>query len=318
LTCRQKTSRIRTLSQRVSFRRQEKRSAESTAAMRYAGSFEPDPAIRNPDSLAGRFIRRRWALMAGLGPIRRAAKPYYRRAYPGVYEYNIARTKHIDTIVRLEAAEGLDQLVLLGAGYDTRAYRLREELDGVRVFEVDHPDTSRRKVAAVHRRLGGPPANVRFVEVDFTRDDLRARLQGSGYHPSARTLFVWEGVAMFLPDQAVEATLRFVADHAGPGSAIVFDYILRPAVAGDYRHHGARQLGEYMRRGGEPWIFGLEADEVDRFVSRHGLQVVSNATPDRLEREHLRDSHGELLGRSLGCACIVHARSTGSVDSPGD
>lgn len=292
---------------RPGFRGQAKRSAEGTAALRYAASFERDPALCGPDRLAGHFVRPRYALMARIAPLRHLLLPLYERAFPGAYHWNLVRTKHLDSILRAEVERGLAQLVLLGAGYDSRPYRFAEELRGTRMLEVDHPDTSQRKRAAVERRLGGAPANVSYVEIDFTAEDLGAKLADHGYDDSQRTLFVWEGVSMFLPAESVRELLGLVATQSAPGSSIAFDYLFRSVAAGEHSPYGAHQQARFMERGGEPWLFGIEPNEVEGFVSHRGLTLLSNLGPDELEARHLMRGDGCRGGRITACFGIAHA-----------
>ena len=129
------------------------------------------------------------------------------------------RTKAIDSAVRDAVAGGVTQLVILGAGYDGRAWRM-PELAGVRVFEVDHPATQRDKRAHVAEL---PPAAgiVTFVPIDFERESLDAVLEGAGHDRSLPTCWIWEGVVMYLTREAMRATLRGIAGTSAPDSAAV-------------------------------------------------------------------------------------------------
>jgi methyltransferase (TIGR00027 family) len=129
------------------------------------------------------------------------------------------RVAFIDAAI---ARAGVRQVVLLGAGLDTRAWRL-EALRGARVFEVDHPDTQSYKRAHA-ARLGAPVAEVRYVPVDFTRHDLTSALKAAGHDAGAPTVWVWEGVVMYLDDAALRATLRAVRASSAPGSTLVAHY----------------------------------------------------------------------------------------------
>jgi hypothetical protein len=113
----------------------------------------------------------------------------------GAYPYETARAKVLDEVTRSEAARWLHELVLLGAGLDSRAYRLAEAPKGVRLFEVDHPASQATKRARLRPLLGDVPPAVRFVAVDFTRDDVASEFARAGHDESARTLFIWSGVS---------------------------------------------------------------------------------------------------------------------------
>ena len=104
--------------------------------------------------------------------------------------FALARERLIGELMDKEATAGVAQIVILGAGFDTRAYRLADG-GSVPIFEVDHPVTQRAKQAAIVGVVEPLPVNVRFVPVDFDRDDLGARLRDAGYRDDRRTLFVW-------------------------------------------------------------------------------------------------------------------------------
>ena len=132
------------------------------------------------------------------------------------------RTAAIDTAVRDAIAAGATQLVILGAGYDGRAWRMRE-LAGVRVFEVDHPATQGDKRAHLSEL---PPATglVSFVSIDFERESLGAVLDRAGHDRSSPTCWIWEGVVMYLTRDAMRATAGGIAGRSAPGSTLIVNY----------------------------------------------------------------------------------------------
>jgi len=132
------------------------------------------------------------------------------------------RTATIDSAVRDAIARGATQLVILGAGYDGRAWRM-PELAGVRVFEVDHPATQGEK----HARIAElPPAEgiVTFVPIDFEREALDAALDRAGHDRASPTCWIWEGVVMYLTRDAMRATLADVAGRSASGSTLIVNY----------------------------------------------------------------------------------------------
>jgi methyltransferase (TIGR00027 family) len=132
------------------------------------------------------------------------------------------RTRAIDNAVRDAIAAGATQLVILGAGYDGRAWRMRE-LAGVNVFEVDHPATQTAKRAHTGE-LAAPNGIVRFVPIDFERDSLDAVLRRAGHDRSSPTCWIWEGVVMYLTREAMRSTLAGIADRSASGSTLIVNY----------------------------------------------------------------------------------------------
>ncbi len=115
----------------------------------------------------------------------------------------VARERHVDEYLRTCLAEGIEQLVILGAGYDARAYRFKLELRGVRAFEVDHPATQQAKLKRLQHVLGRMPAQVVYVPVDFNTQTLGEQLAACGYDERLKTLFIWQGVTHYLTPEAV-------------------------------------------------------------------------------------------------------------------
>jgi methyltransferase (TIGR00027 family) len=147
----------------------------------------------------------------------------YRYPYPGVPPMNdqpAARTTFFDQVLQRHVGE-IDQLVILGAGLDTRSYRLPAGTR-IRCFEVDTPKTQAFKRAMV-KAAGLNDCRITYVPADFEREDWYERLLAAGFEPSRRSLFLWEAVTMYLNRPAVESTLRKIAGTAA-GSVVAFDY----------------------------------------------------------------------------------------------
>jgi methyltransferase (TIGR00027 family) len=140
------------------------------------------------------------------------------RSAPGAFGYFNARTCYFDDVSLREATAGLDQLVLLGAGFDSRPIRFAEQLAGTRVFEVDMPQVLRTRAERLVGVAALPPTVA--VPIDFQHDDLAAALAAKGYRASARTLFLWEGVTYYLPPSAVEGVLASIASQTREGSSL--------------------------------------------------------------------------------------------------
>ena len=132
------------------------------------------------------------------------------------------RTRAIDAAVHDAIVEGAKQLIILGAGYDGRAWRM-PELAGVNVFEVDHPATQREKRAHVGE-LPRAPGMVNFVPIDFEHASLSAALDRAGHDSSSPTCWIWEGVVMYLTPDAMRTTLRDIAGRSTPGSTLIVNY----------------------------------------------------------------------------------------------
>lgn len=252
------------------------RTAQSMAVLR-AIEYQGRPKVEQilSDRWAWQFIPSIWWRLASGFPLTsRLVSAAVRLWIPGAQEYALARAKFVDEATTRLAREGLEQLVLLGAGFDTTVFRLRDQLKGVRVFEADHPATQQVKLAMLGRQ--SLPQSVNFVPVDFERESFVERLQEAGFDARRRTLLTWLGVTYYLTPKAVNKTLRQVASLLQPGSRFIFDFVPPEAQSGAMAdkalHSGLR---EAMRLG-EPFLCGLDP----------------NSLPDRL---------AEVGFRQLGC-----------------
>ena len=173
-----------------------------------------DPAAR--ELLSGPF----WRFMLSRGDL--LAKSPQGKTASGMRPWVdglVMRVAFIDSEI---AAARARQVVILGAGLDTRAWRL-DALREARVFEVDHPATQAYKRAHADK-LGPPRADLRYVPVDFTRDSLARSLIGAGYDVNAPAVWVWEGVIMYLDDAALRGTLTAIRTLSAPGSRLIAHY----------------------------------------------------------------------------------------------
>jgi methyltransferase (TIGR00027 family) len=193
---------------------------------------------------------------------------------PGVVGFIVARDRYIDDVLHDFLNKGVQQLVILGAGYDSRAYRFNKLKDQIKVFEVDHPASQTDKKAKVKAVFGTIPEHVIYVPVDFNTQTLEGCLPESGYDPDLKTLFIWQGVTMYLTAEAVDNTLKFVLQHSAPGSAIVFDYVYRQVLDGVQKHSEITNMRRYRFMTGEGLTFGINEGAVEAFLKKRGFSQV--------------------------------------------
>jgi methyltransferase (TIGR00027 family) len=194
---------------------------------------------------------------------------------PGGWGNVVGRTCFIDSALCCALRDGVDQVVILGAGYDCRAYRL-PELGGARVFEVDHPKTQSRKHRILNRLLSSVPANVTFVPIDFDRQSLATAMANKGLVPGRRSFFIWEGVIQYLNPESVDATLRYVAEASCSDSYLAFTYVDLGLVRGTKSFRGAKRLTRLVRLFGEPFTFGIDPSDLRSFLQARGLELVED------------------------------------------
>ncbi len=196
------------------------------------------------------------------------------------------RHRFIDDHLSTALDAGVEQVVLLGAGYDTRAYRFAHQLDGRPVFEVDLASISRAKAATLAKhRDRFPAANVVRVEIDFETQALTDVLADAGFGVGQPTFLTWEGVPMYLTRSAVSATLDAVHDLTADGSQIVHDMwhlVDDPGPLGTARRTAPAALSLI----GEPITFGVHPEDYECFLDRHGFAIVELAHASELHARY--------------------------------
>jgi methyltransferase (TIGR00027 family) len=218
--------------------------------------YEPPERRLVDDELALSFLpagQRAMVRAMRWPPLRRLTISAGERVVPGSWAIVAGRKRYIDDKLA-EALESIDAVVVLGAGMDTRAYRLSRRSD-IPVFEVDLPVNIERKKAVLRRVFDVLPRSVHLVPLDFERDDLFGALTQHGYSAGARTFFVWEGVTQYLTEDAVRAT--FTALQGVPsGSRLVFTYVRKEFIDG-LNMYGATLLYKRFRQRRKVWKFGM-------------------------------------------------------------
>jgi len=259
---------------------------------------EPPQRRLVDDDLADLFLPwpLRWLVAATrFAPARRLMIRGSEWTGPGLWA-NLACRKHFIADKLTESLDDINAVVILGAGFDTRAYRLTRRVR-IPVFEVDLPVNIARKMKTVRRVLGELPMSVRLVALDFERDDLLTALAEHGYHTDYRTFFICEGVTQYLTEAGVRRTLEGLR-AAAPGSRLVFTYVRRDFIDGTNRY-GTQTLYRNVRQRKQLWQFGLEPDDVAGFIAEYGWRLVEQAGPDELVRRYVEPTGRKLKASQL-------------------
>ena len=250
------------------------------------------------DDLAASFLPARLRLLVALtrvDALRRAAVAASDRSGPGLWASIACRKRYIDERLS-DPVNEFDSLVVLGAGLDTRGYRIARHSD-LPVFEVDQQVNVERKSAVVQRVLGATPASVHLVPVDFETDDLMSVLGTHGYRADARTFFVWEGVTQYLTPEAVRATLAQLSG-AATGSRLIFTYIRQDFIDGTQRY-GADAVYRRFRQRSQVWKSGMVPEAVGELLAEFGWRLVEQAGPS-----YYRDTYIRPTGRTVSASPI--------------
>jgi methyltransferase (TIGR00027 family) len=279
------------------------------AAGRAIGAREPDLDARNPDRLAEALLGDP-AKLELKHPVVDALQASYEQAMQdletaGLVRAMIERTRFIDEALERAVAAGAVQVLIPGAGLDSHAYRCQELLSGVRIFEVDRPETLKYKKRRVDEALGGPPANLTYVPLDLDNEEMSTALARHGYDAGRRTFVILEGVTMYMPEEALRALFGFIASHP-KGSSVVFDFASRATVDGIRQINlatvppAARPFVERFlsMTENEPWLFGFPVDGEREFVASVGLTLRETVTigSEASIKRYLTRADGTIVG----------------------
>ena len=247
-----------------------------TAAARALGSREPDASVRNPDWVADRLIGPAELALIADHPISRALAQDFQAVMNDTEVFGfvwlmLVRTRFIDESMQRAIRAGATQLVVLGAGFDTRAHRFAELLQDTAIIEIDYGATQEYKRRRVDEALGGAPANVVYASIDFTRDNLGEVLHRAGFQPDRRTYYICEGVSMYVPEDGMKETLRAIAAASAPGSTLLLEYINRGGL--DVLRTNPSGMVKNAFAWGEPFVFGVPDGQDREFFLDTGLEL---------------------------------------------
>jgi methyltransferase (TIGR00027 family) len=205
---------------------------------------------------------------------------------PGFHEHLISRTRFVDDLIEKSAADGSEQYVILGAGYDLRAHRL-DLPTTMKIFEVDQPEVQLRKRAKLPEKLPNSN-NVTYVSVDFQQQTLKEQLLNAGFDPNKPTIYTLEGVSQYITKEAILSTLEELAELSQKASSVFFiSYVDKrlnenpEACFGKGYPNAAKKMETIQRlaaKVGEPWISFYSAEEIESMLSSYGFSVTENKT----------------------------------------
>ena len=279
------------------------RTAAWTCLCRAISSLEKSPFYRSDDRLAVSLLP---CLLMLLIRIPYAGRLFFRIfAAKGIYEYVIARTRYIDAVFTRALDHRFAQILIFGAGFDTRALRFQDKARQTRIFELDAPSTQEAKIAQYKKRRLEIPPHLVFVAIDFDRELLSHKLDAAGFQKDRKSLFILEGLLMYLDPESVRRTFQTIGEYAGAGSLVVFDYVQASVLRRENTLYGESGIVESVLKAGEQWRFGIEPLEIGQFAAAYGLEVTDHKCVQELEAAYFHDADGGTVGRVNGTHCIV-------------
>lgn len=229
--------------------------------------IDPDLAAQNSDQVSALAL----VMQLQTGPI------------------TLSRSRYCEDELEKAVEAGVDQYVILGAGFDTFAFRHPELADRLKIFEVDHPFTQGMKLQRIAAANWHVPDNLHMVPVDFTKDNFMDALTGSGFDPAKKSFFSWLGVTYYLSIQSITNTLNAIANNTASGSMIVFDYVDDAGFIAEKACRAVQLMQTIARQSGEPMLTSFEPDKLNLFLKMNGFSLVDNLSPAVIEKRYFQN-----------------------------
>lgn len=262
--------------------------AENNAILKAIETLRPEDERICHDPFAKYFLPEQTKMVIHLDSERRKILHRWEGSVPGVCNAVLARTRFMDDCLTDAIEKGLGQVVIIGAGYDTRALRIKGLKGNATVFELGHPATQRTKIKRLKRALSSLPEHVKYIPVRLHKDDLAAKLNASGYDNHLKTFFIWEGVTYYIPLSTIAGILTFISKHSAKGSSVVFDYFPPSVADGTCKLKEAIRLRDGLKQMGEKIVFGIDPDKISTFLHNYGLHPVRNMNSKAFKKRHFK------------------------------
>lgn len=233
--------------------------------------------------------------------------PLARRKVPGHYEFIIARTFILDKIFQNALDNNFDQIIILGAGFDTRSYRFINRIINTNIFELDLGPTQNIKRKCLEKSKVTIPKNLKYISINFNKEDLNTVLLKNGFQKSKKNLFVWEGVTEYLDPSSVDSTLKFIKDNSAAGSIVAFTYIYQEILNKDLSFLGSKEIIKTVSKEREPYQFGIKRDSINAFLKERDFEITKNYNSHDMEDLCFKNEKGEIINNICGHQCIAVA-----------
>ncbi len=289
-------------------RRIEKKSsriAAYTCVSRAASFYEVSPYYKSNDYIAPKLLPKFIHVLIKSKKIRSLLLK--KLAPMGIYEYVIARTKLIDEIFANAIAKDYHQILILGAGFDSRGIRLVDGNEKTSIFELDIHTTMTDKLKQYKKRNINP-GEVIYVEIDFDNEKIEDKLKMAGFRDNEKTLYILEGITMYLTESTINEDFKFISESAGEGSEVIFDFIYKSVLEEKNLFYGEQEIYQNVKKAGEGWSFGIQKEEIKNFLQKHGLELINLMDSIKLEKKYFQDDANNIVGKINGTHCIIHAK----------
>ncbi|HEX8014576.1 MAG TPA: SAM-dependent methyltransferase [Flavobacterium sp.] len=224
--------------------------------------------------------------------IRKYISNTIQKKIPGALSSGIARTKYIDDLLKSTITNGVKQVIILGAGFDTRALRL-DFLESIPVIEIDHPNTSKFKIATYKNRIGQLPKNIEFYQIDFNKQSLEELAEQHNFDFTKPATVIWEGVTNYLTEDAIKNTFEFIKKFT-TNSYVIFTYVHKDILENPGSFLGGEKLLTDLDKLEEKWTFGFKPEELSDYLKSFDMMLIEDMSAIEYRSKYLpnRDEKG--------------------------
>jgi len=226
----------------------------------------------------------------------------------GIYPYVIARTKYIDSIFKQVIENEFEQVVIFGAGFDSRAIRLLDLNTNIKVFEIDTYFTLNAKTKQFGKRRIVKPENDILIRIDFNKENILPKLLDNQFDINKKTLSILEGITMYLSQDAVNKTFKLIYNYSSIESLIAFDYIYASVLRKEGKYFGESSIYNRVKKDNEEWTFGIEEGEIENYLKQFKFTLIEHLDSNIIENKYFKTVSGEIITKVNGTHCIVLAK----------
>lgn len=264
------------------------KTAELVAAARAVHNLHDQPVLLD-DPYAIQLCGRFWQTIGNSSILTWIVRNIAMRRQVMLIHFIVIRALYGERQLAIAAQRGVRQYVIIGAGYDSFAFRRQDLARDMKIFELDMPATQAEKRRRMKKSGIPEPESVVYVSSDLNEESLEDVLIRHGYDSSQPAFFSWFGVTYYLPSDTVQETLNLVSQRAAPGSSIAFDYICDIEEVPDEHKELRHFLGDFVARRGEPWISDMSPTNMESQLLHQGFAEIHHLPPDRVAPELVKD-----------------------------
>ena len=241
------------------------------------------------------FILKMWATLTSYPFFRWFVPWYIDTRWPGSQTAVVARTRLIDVMtVNTIRDYGINQVIILGAGFDTRAHRLHMR-ERVQFVEVDRPNTQQHKQTVLSEQAQKPFMPVDYVAMDFSTQKPEAHITGLMRGTHYKTLFIWEGATNNLTSHVGNTMFRYFQGFP-PGTRLIFNYVDKKVIEDPKAFYGATSVNRLLKKIKEPWNIGLDPSYLPQFLAEYNMELVFDEGATEYRQRYFGAKAGKMKG----------------------